>query len=240
MNDAKSSNHYSVLDIRPGATHNEILHAYNRAKNTYSSGSLASYSLLEDDTNSSILQEIEEAWSILGNPARRREYDLAMGLATWVEESVPASRIEGVAAAPNVTPFAMPKPVLSSAPKSSDAAPVVTPRATAVEARATSFEPNPDFEARIKSCDSVDGAFLKAVRIYRRFTVDSLAQRCKLSSTHIVSVEEEDASRFHQAVYLRGHVYLICQALDLPNPDRLAKGFVDKLNSEGKLARRNL
>jgi cytoskeletal protein RodZ len=237
MTDTKSNNHYAVLDIRPGATHNEILHAYNRAKTTYSAGSLASYSLLEDDTNSSIMQEIEEAWTVLGNPARRREYDLSMGFATWVEESVGTST-SAATTTKNVTPFAMPRPVVTSAPAPQNTE--VKTRPVAVETKSASFEPNPEFEARIKAAESVDGAFLKAVRIYRRFTVDSLAQRCKLSSSHIVAVEEEDASRFHQAVYLRGHVYLMCQALELPNPDRLAKDFVDRLNNEGKLARRTL
>ena len=83
---ASRTNYYLVLDLMPGASHNEILHAYNRAKNTYTTGSLAAYSLMDDNDNKTILEEIEDAYAVLGHPSKRREYDLAMGFHSFAAD----------------------------------------------------------------------------------------------------------------------------------------------------------
>jgi hypothetical protein len=261
----KPLNYYLTLDILPGATHNEILHAYNRAKNTYAAGSLASYGLFEGDTSVSIMDEIEDAFAILGNPAKRREYDLKMGFETWVEEDErPVPHVVESKGRPMLTTLrgeggeeptsASRKASAASAnkisPASSDAKPAPAAAATAKAnkeepARVTrfagpsgsDFEPNPDFDQRIRECTELDGAFIKAVRIYRRLAVDQVASLCKLSASHIEVVENEDTPNMPQAVYLRGHVYLIAQALGLPDPTTLAQTYVAKLRSDGKLPR---
>ena len=46
----KRKNLYLVLDLTQHCSQNDILHAYNRAKTTYSRDSLASYSLYDDNT----------------------------------------------------------------------------------------------------------------------------------------------------------------------------------------------
>jgi len=267
----KRINHYLTLDIMPGASHNEILHAYNRAKNTYSGGSLASYTLMENDDNSSIMEEIEEAFLTLGNPAKRREYDIEMGFNTWNDEPNytpdnlnPVDRLGSARKArPQSAPAPAPAPAAISsvaasiasigemefegetsatviplkAPLSHSPAPVAAMgrQQTPANVGGVDFEPNLDFEKQMAAVTEVDGAFLKAVRIYRRYTPESLALKCKLSTSHILTVENEDGTTMHQAVYLRGHIYLIAQALDLPNPDRLAKNYVAKMTSQGKL-----
>ena len=76
-------NYYLALDIVPGASQNEIHHAYKRAKITYTQDSLAAYSLIEEDNNDQIMKEIEDAYEVLGHPSRRREYDIKMGFNTW-------------------------------------------------------------------------------------------------------------------------------------------------------------
>jgi hypothetical protein len=255
-------NYYLILDLMPGASHNEILHAYNRAKSTYTSGSLAAYSILEGEESSSILEEIEQAFGVLGNPSKRREYDLEMNFKTWVDED------DAKSAHSKVTPLASirsPKSTVNGAPSHEDMGQIekeideevsvtrktVVPLNDQVSKQAApsssspserligvQFEPNPEFEKKIAECAEVDGAFLKAVRIYRCYTVENLAHRCKLSSSHVMAVENEDASALHQPVYLRGHVYLIAQALDLPGADKLAKRFVDRMLSEGKIPKK--
>jgi hypothetical protein len=267
----KRVNYYLTLDIVPGVSHNEILHAYNRAKNTYSGGSLASYTLMEDGDNSSITEEIEQAFLILGNPAKRRVYDIEMGFNTWNEDSTYKSEdrnaVDMLGAQRNqrvVTPetkASQPAPIssvaasiasigdmeyrgetmtnvipLSTQAKAAPAAVVNTARPNGSgNVGGVDFEPNPEFEKQIAAATEVTGAFLKAVRIYRRYTPESLALKCKLSTSHVLTMENEDTASMHQAVYLRGHIYLICQALDLPNPDRLAKHFVDRMNLVVKL-----
>jgi hypothetical protein len=225
------TNLYLVLDILPGASHNDILHAYNRAKSTYSSGSLASYSLLEEESGESILQEIEKAFDILGNPARRREYDLEMGYNTWAEEKTAAYNNDRAYSSPTILSREakvenVPPPIVSTGSKA---------KLEVLSSSAMQFEPNPDFEKKISECIEVDGPFLRAVRLYRKMTPDQVAVRCKLSASHILSIEEEEAGKLHHPTYLRGHLWMICNALDLPNPENLAKAFVARMMAEGKL-----
>lgn len=228
------SNLYLILDILPGASHNDILHAYNRAKMTYSAGSLASYSLIEEDSGDSILNEIEKAFEVLGHPSRRREYDIEMGFSTWADESSPKS---GGPVLPSILSKEHRDPESSTSAPAKSAPTPTKAKLEVLSAPVAQFEANPEFEKKIQECTAIDGAFLRAVRIYRRMTPDQLANRCKLSAGHVLSLEEEEAGKLHHPTYLRGHVVMICGALDLPNPDALAKAFVSRMVSEGKTAK---
>ncbi len=318
-------NLYLVLDLMPGASHNEILHAYNRAKNTHSGGSLAGYSLLDSDSASGILEEIEKAFSILGNPSKRREYDLEMGYHTWSDDSSAdskknkasdnnplrsvenpnpglspvvrsrgstifesnsetsnlsfaltaisqesesrgslkaslspesnASKIDAMlekaiesqnekTEGTSRTIIPMKAPTVSSMPLVNEPAKKVEPtisssQATPVASVASPdarFEPNREFEDQIKNCTTVDGAFIRAVRVYRGFSVEALAHRTKLGAAHVLAVENEGGDMELPApVYLRGHVFLICQTLGLPNSQKLATGYIDRLKVQGKI-----
>jgi curved DNA-binding protein CbpA len=245
-------NYYLTLDIMPGSSQNEILHAYNRAKMTYSSGSLASYSLLEETNNESIVHEIEKAFEILGNPSKRREYDLAMGFSTWSEDDarqgfsnpvisqapakVAASKMDNLHDSDFADPIG--SPPIEFREKVAELRHGKVTERTSQSTDSTSsknFEPNPDFETRIKALTDLDGAFLRAVRVYRNLTVEQLASISKIAAVRITAIEEEDTTEHNQSVYLRGHVAILCRALDLPNPENLSKGYIQRLKSQGKL-----
>ena len=51
-----------------------------RAKNAYSGESIALYSLMTQDECDDILNSIEEAYTILSIPEKRREYDRVRGI----------------------------------------------------------------------------------------------------------------------------------------------------------------
>ena len=232
-------NLYTVLDLTPSATHNEILHAYSRAKMTYSGSALASYSLLEEEDKAIMLEKIERAFDVLGNPSRRKEYDLKMGF-----EGPALHSGDDLEAAPMFQTIQSSLRATAAVEESRRATPVapiaeipvakVTP-IRKVEIVKPDYEPNPEFEEKIKSCEALDGAFLKAVRIYRRMTIDQMAQLCKLSPANIVALEEEDGATFRQPVYLRGHVLLVCRTLELPDPERLARSYLERMKTAGKM-----
>ncbi len=275
-NPKKLPNYYQILDLSPNVSQNEIFHAYSRAKRTYTSNSLASYSLIDDDSSQQILDEIETAYRILGNPAKRKEYDVTMGFNSWGtneenaegytgDDRAPVSGLESRSAA---TPSSIeeshyeelnPPDQQTEAAGLSDTlkaakqiaaqvhrenvveaaiaptAKTVLPFPSATELSAETYEANSEFEKQIASCTQVDGAFLKAVRIYRRLSPHQLAARCKIAQSHVIAIEEEDGDNMHEAVYLRGHVQLICFDLGIPNSHALAKTFVDRMKSLGKL-----
>lgn len=255
-------NHYLTLDILPGASHNEIHHAYKRAKMTYSSGSLAAYSILEDENNESILREIETAYEVLSNPSHRREYDLKMGFNTWTEEqsakeearsysrpsvsshdvaNTGASEFEG-----DIRPFekpapSVPAPTMSTATKTEDARRSHVRVVKSDDNDDFRFVANPDFESKIQGCTHMDGAFLRAVRIYKQISIEQLAARSKISPSKITALEEEELENvYFQAVYLRGHVAIICRVLSIPNSEELSRQFADRMRDEGKIPRQTL
>ena len=76
----ENKNYYDVLEVPVDATLQEIHNAYIRAKNAYSGDSVALYSLMSQDDCAAILDQIEEAYSVIGVAEKRREYDKARGL----------------------------------------------------------------------------------------------------------------------------------------------------------------
>ncbi|MEO5666542.1 MAG: helix-turn-helix domain-containing protein [Bdellovibrionota bacterium] len=255
-------NHYLTLDILPGASQNEIHHAYKRAKMTYSAGSLAAYSLLEDENNENIIREIEIAYETLSNPAHRREYDLKMGFNTWTEEqnakeearSYSRPSVTSVESSDDGDPFGEIKYATQVSPRPSQSVSSNTSAAKAEEARRLHvrvvkpennddfrFVANPDFESKIDTCSNIDGAFLRAVRIYKQVSLEQLSSKSKISPSKINAIEEEDlAAVYTQSVYLRGHVSIICRSLGIPNAEDLSRKFADRMRDEGKIARSTL
>jgi curved DNA-binding protein CbpA len=77
-NDRK--NYYDVLEIATGASQDEINKAYQRSKNAYSGDSIALYSLMTKEECDDMLTQIDEAYSVLSIPEKRREYDRVRGI----------------------------------------------------------------------------------------------------------------------------------------------------------------
>lgn len=70
-------NFYEILNVNPNASQRDIERAYLLGKAAYEQNSLAHYSLLSDEERERILGRIEHAFNILGDPDRRRAYDVA-------------------------------------------------------------------------------------------------------------------------------------------------------------------
>lgn len=218
----RKKNLYLVLDLTPQCSQNEILHAYNRAKSTYSRDSLAAYSLYDDNAKDSILREIEDAYYILGDARKRRQYDIGMGYAEGTPEEAyqqgNSSAPIGNAHTPTLAPIKHQKKKLE-----------VTPHIR--------VEANPAFEEEIEKATAMSGSFLRSIRLYRGYTEDQIAGLCQLKAEHIVAIEEEKPLNLHHPVYLRGHLMLICEALQVPRAAQLAKTYIERLQQEDKLAR---
>jgi len=217
----RKKNLYLVLDLTPQCTQNEILHAYNRAKSTYSRDSLAAYSLYDDNAKESILHEIEDAYHILGDARKRRQYDVSMGYGAAQPEDNS-----------NYDTGAMP-----SSYTSTSSTPVKNFKKKLEITPNIRVEANPEFEKEITTATSLSGSFLRSIRLYRGFTEEQIAGLCQLKADHIIAIEEEKPLNLHHPVYLRGHLMLICEALQVPNANMLAKSYIERLQQEDKLAR---
>ncbi len=77
---SESESYYRVLGLEPQASRDQVERAYRFALDMYGEGAIATYSLLEGDEIEATRARIREAYQVLGDPARRREYDQSRGL----------------------------------------------------------------------------------------------------------------------------------------------------------------
>jgi hypothetical protein len=77
---AQGEDYYRVLGLEPQASRDQVERAYRFCLEMYGEGAIATYSLLEGDEIEATRTRIREAYQILGDPARRREYDQSQGL----------------------------------------------------------------------------------------------------------------------------------------------------------------
>ena len=75
MKRIEEQTYYEILEVSPTATIKEIQMAYERAKETFHSDSLAVYSLFSEKEISKIQATIEEAYRVLIDEALRKHYD---------------------------------------------------------------------------------------------------------------------------------------------------------------------
>lgn len=68
-------NYYDILELTPDCHQDEINIAYQRARNSYCDESAALYSLLSTKDCQEILEQVEQAYSVLGDPLKRLEYN---------------------------------------------------------------------------------------------------------------------------------------------------------------------
>jgi curved DNA-binding protein CbpA len=71
-------NYYELLSVERTASQDEIWQGYQEALATYKDGSLALYGLVSEVERGLILERIQEAFQTLRDPAKRKDYDLAL------------------------------------------------------------------------------------------------------------------------------------------------------------------
>ena len=96
MKGIKEQTHYEVLEVSPAATTKEIQLAYEHAKETFRSDSLAVYSLFSEGEINEIQAAIEEAYRVLGDEGLRKRYDQSHLQTTEKERMETSSEIQGI------------------------------------------------------------------------------------------------------------------------------------------------
>jgi len=75
MKRIEEQTYYEILEVSPDATAKEIQRAYEHAKETFHTDSLAVYSLFSEEEVKRIQTVIEEAYRVLMDEALRKQYD---------------------------------------------------------------------------------------------------------------------------------------------------------------------
>ncbi len=84
-----SSNYYAILDIKPDASQSDIRQAYFRVKAAYSKDSAALYSIFDHQETHLLLEKIEQAYLVLSNAEKRKEYDKIHGFLNMASDNAP-------------------------------------------------------------------------------------------------------------------------------------------------------
>jgi DnaJ-class molecular chaperone len=220
--DAEKKNYYDVLEIETNSTPGQIESAYVRAKNAYSGDSVALYSLMTRDECHEILGQIEEAYSVLGFPEKRREYDRLRGFNKSAGAPVYDHHKESSRANPVKE---VQKDTLQYEDFGSNLIEAKVSKITAQKKFGLEYEERSEMDARIRDCSEFTGKFLKEVREYKNVTIERLAEMTRISKTHLIAMENEDIPKLPADVYVRGYVYQYAKVMKL-NPEQVATSFM--------------
>lgn len=209
-----NKNYYEVLEVPTDASTDDLHKGYIRAKNAYSQDSLALYSLMTKDECDHIIELIDEAYSILSDPSKRRMYDEARGINQDLN-------YQNVAPGRNQDPDAQHN--LRGAPKTTQ--PNNMSKIVAKKRFDLTYSINQEMEKRIESCTEFSGVFLQEVREYKDVDIPRMADMTKVSKTYIRHIEEEAFDKLPAPAYVRGFVYQYAKCLKL-NPDLVANSYI--------------
>lgn len=239
----ENKNYYDVLEIPVNATLQEIHNAYVRAKNAYSGDSVALYSLMSQDDCKAILDQIEEAYSVIGVAEKRREYDKVRGLN---QDMTPEGFTEEIKNKPEYAPRRMDSNLLDSTEKdlersrpnndddeftyqsASQRSEVTFSKVQAYQRFGLDYAQDSNFEQEIENCSNYTGEFLQKIREYKNVSIERMADMTKISKTYIRNIESEDYAKLPADVYTRGFVYQYAKCLKL-NPDLVATSYIHNL-----------
>jgi hypothetical protein len=218
--DAEKKNYYEILEVEENANPEQIDNAYLRSKNAYSGESVAIYSLMTKEECDLILCQVEEAYSILGFPEKRREYDKIRGFNQNTGLKTHTHKMS--------TSEDRPKENVEYENYGSNLIEAKVSKITAQKKFALEYSKNPEFEKRINNCIDFSGIFLKEIRDYKNVSIDRMAEMTRISKTHLIALENEDIKKLPADVYVRGYAYQYAKVLKL-NPEQVATSYLSHL-----------
>lgn len=220
--DADKKNYYEVLEIATNASPQEIEGAYVRARNAYSGDSVALYSLMTKDECDAVLGQIEEAYSVIGFPEKRREYDRLRGF----NQSGFAQNYSSPAPSGNSATFeSRANDKIQYEDFGSNLIEAKVSKITAQKKFGLEYTEDSEFDKTIAETTEFNGALLKKIREYKNVTIERMAEMTRISKTHINAIENEDLAKLPADVYVRGYVYQYAKVLKL-NPDTVAASYL--------------
>lgn len=219
--------YYEILEVAPDASQHDIHTAYHRARSTYSPDSPALYSMFTREEARDLMNLIEEAFSILSNQSKRKDYDRQL-----IRQLTPHKTLQHGPAnpSPDLPDFQIPESELALPPQLTKSRPlpppqIANPKSSRPPAekipegfgktRFSVYQKDPNFENELQQTRVFDGAFLKKVRIYKKVNLDQLSQETRISRAYLSSLELNDYKALPAPVFTRGFVIQVARILGL-------------------------
>lgn len=220
--ESENKNYYDILEVEKSAHPKEIENAYIRARNAYSGESVALYSLMTKEECDQILQQVEEAYSVLGFPEKRREYDRLRGFNQMGQKNTHHDHY-----VPNQQKN---QDQVEYESYGSNLMEAKVSKITALKKFALEFKESPEMEKKIHETMHFTGEILQEIREYKNVSIERMSDMTKISKTYIRSIEAEDLKKLPADVYIRGFVYQYAKVLKL-SPEQVAASYIARIKS---------
>lgn len=244
--ESENKNYYELLEVPIGSAQDEIYEGYIRSKNAYSGDSIALYSLMSEDECHEMIVLIEEAYSVLSDPVKRKQYDNVRG---FNQDSSNTSTLDKIKEHSfDRTPEqranqervfenqvldaqeARKKNFLKQENFSINQNDKEVSRITVANKFSLNFTKNETFEQEIENTTEFTGDFLRKIREYKNVSLERMAEMTKISKTYIRHIESNDHDKLPAFAYIRGFVFQYAKCLKL-NPDLVATSYLHQLRA---------
>lgn len=199
---ASPGTHYETLGLETHATPEQVEQAFRLHAALYSPAALATYSLLDPREIHDLRLRVQQAYEVLRDAVRRRQYDISLSPET------PGP----------VLPFPMAAPP-PSGPEAS-ASVLQAPVAPQLHRAEPQVLPEP-----------VTGADLKRFRLSRGVRLEDIASTSKIGARFLEYIEADRHSHLPAHIYLRNFLYEYARAVGL-EPRRTAESYMSRLPRE--------
>lgn len=217
---------YEILEVSSDANHEEIHQAFLRAKQTYSPESPALYSVFSREEAEELMRLIEEAYSILGNPIKRKAYDDMMREQQKIKDSSHLKLISSEStdhkptekdAEVDAWTEARLRPPASRSWGEADKGGGRTPF--------SHYKIDETFESEIAAQEVFDGSFIQKIRQYKNVNLDQVVKATRIGRHYLVAIEANDFHSLPAPVFVRGYVLQVAKILGLPET-KVADSFM--------------
>lgn len=228
-------NYYEILEVPENADPNAIYEGYNRVKASYNGDNPALYSIMSNEECDSLQELIEEAYSILSVPAKRKQYDSARGFNSTGEHPLDIEEDFQLKTEVMSGSLKAPEPKVSEPPPASSyeserefsigKSESNISKFSAQKRFGLEFKRDTDFETEIENKECFTGDFLRRVREYKNVDIPRMSDMTRISKTYLQAIENEDLEKLPAMVYVRGFVYQYAKCLKL-SPNLVATSYV--------------
>jgi curved DNA-binding protein CbpA len=212
MIDLSSLNLYEVIDVDPRATVAEIKRAYQIALKTYGTNHMATYGLFTEAQREDVLNRVQEAYNVLMDPERRRQYDEQLRQRGDYPQERPTTTTN--LEVPESTP---PRPPLFESKPQEDP-----------EAQQEAERLIEEVLASAAESGEWSGPILQQIREIRGLSLDDIAQHTKIHRGHLRSIEEDSYDFLPPDTYLKGFIHQISKVLRL-DPESITPRLMDHI-----------
>ncbi len=207
--------YYSVLDVAPQATQSDIYSAYQKAQQTYSLENPNIFKIFSKDEAMAWLDLVEEAYSVIGSPNSRREYDLENQ--SLFQNNLPSFELQTKKeSAPQIDSSIVEKDPLPEG---------------FGQTKLSQYPVNKSMEDLIQKQDVFDGLFLKKIREYKKIDLKQFSNSTCIAIRHLYAIENNNFSVLPAPVFVRGYIIQYCRILDL-DEQKVVPSFMSLLKDE--------